>query len=89
MEKQNLVLKSPFQPNSGGDTIYIGGSSLKGVNWKEREDYPRVVQHRVWFGPVTDAVLLFSPVWAFPVVTAVVNCPCAVGCVMQYDNSSQ
>ena len=38
MEKQNLVLKSPFQPISGGDTIYIGGSSLKGVNWKEREE---------------------------------------------------
>ena len=38
MEKQNLVLKSPFQPTSGGDTICIGGSSLKGVNWKEREE---------------------------------------------------
>ena len=37
-EKQNLVLKSPFQPTSGGDIIYIGGSSLKGVNWKEREE---------------------------------------------------
>ena len=36
----------------------------------------------VWFGHRTDAILLFSPLWALPVVMAIVNCHGADGCVI-------
>ena len=45
--------------------------------------YPRT---GVWFGPGTEAIILFSPCMAFPFVMAIDNCPGANRSVIDHTN---
>ena len=40
----------------------------------------------MWFGPGTEATILFSPFLAFPLVMAIDNCPGTNGCVIYHTN---